>query len=313
MTRNRVHPDSVERSVTVFGTGIVPADPLLLPCPAVLFVHNIADPGEEESSEQRGKRAGWGKPGGGQKSEEWEDPASAINREYEAETGVRVAQAIELHEFEEPRVIITPVDRISRRPIGKPRIIPFKRGERPSFSFDPKNETAIENWVHSFKVKLAWEGSALQRVLRQLKQKALATGKVDDEWFSQEGIGVYLGYLDPESEAIQALIQKGELTPERVDFLNHSRGLPTSRTGRFSKERIDEMCIARDMLTTQEQDSLGIEELHEVDRIWLFPLPYLLKELQIMQSGEPSEFYYYHLLRLERMVQSRVFPELLSD
>jgi hypothetical protein len=255
-------------------------------------------------------------PGGGMKADEWEDPSTCIIREFEAEGSLQAAQAIELPEFEEHKLIRTPVDRVTRRPIGKPRIEFFTKGQRPACPFDPKNEDLKENPIHLFKVKPVWEGSALQRILRQIKTEVLASGRATQEELDYSGIGVWLGHLDEENRRVKYMLQEGRLTTERVDQLNQMRGLPSQRTlAGMKTEEIDEICKKKGLLTKQETEALDIEEIDEIDAIWLYPYAFLAEEFRLMKLGsdEPSEFYYHHLRRVSEVVRAGVFPELLSE
>lgn len=170
MAKNRDAP--IEKKDTSFGLCPID-DPTILPQRGLVLVENLPDvrPG--------GKPRGKGLPGGGKKYFEGLD--ESFVREWEDEVGIRPGFVSRLYELEEHVYIVMKLEGSMVNEDGYRegpfiRRIPFKNSERFEPRYNPKTEFVQENIIHLFKVRMSWEGSNLQRFLRERRAELLAQG-----------------------------------------------------------------------------------------------------------------------------------------
>lgn len=153
----------------------------------VPLVFNIEDPKNLEKSETEdiGKKRGVGLIGGGLSAEDYDiDPQKALEREVEAETGLRVSEAREI--FNLPHIIV------SDRRTGERLYHHFydENGPLPEIRIDPrriKKTVALKNPIHIFSGKLQWAGTNLQRIFHEQINKLVESGNTTREEIAQYG------------------------------------------------------------------------------------------------------------------------------
>ena len=207
-----------KKSETVFSLCVV-SDSELLNGLGIILVSNISDAtirfGKKrdpldplsQHDEQHNKPAGWGLPGGGVKSEDFEGPAESVATELGEETGLKRMAGTQVSQVSEWRrigVINEKTRAIERRSVF------FKKGSRPSFGIserEMRGKETIENAVYIFKVNPAWENSELQSRMQKVRAQLLEWGPENDGATEDDvaEYGVWFFFDEISSEAVGAL------------------------------------------------------------------------------------------------------------
>lgn len=274
-------------------------DPSITRGPAVVLVYNAAD--DPANPAGPGKKSKWGRPGGGQESEDYDSPDDTAVREGEGETGLKIVSRVIFGEF--PKIIALIKDSALRRlepeERGKrshPLFYAYHKGERPSveqvcqhFRIFPRDYTFVDNHYPVYRTTVRWDGSTQQRILRRERARQLANREIRPEQADQDGVFVRFRFPKSQEELSRLAAEQNVAENDVVPLLWTEAEIAAEAARR--QIAVCEVVVPKSDLTVGEMNALGIadSEKEEIRGIALVTLDYIRYELDQIRNQKPGE------------------------